>query len=220
MSPTLVYDHLAYDLGERRTLLKDLPDYVAGNYHRCLQVIEALYKATEGTKFAAQLTNTVEAAIYVSEVDLGISWQPPVFVKSGALLLDGHLVNQPLSWLSDQKYKVVREPFEKGLSHYLEAANKPARLADVVTDMYEAVEALARITTGRDRDLSGNREMFVSSLGVSDYYKGLLKNYVDYANRYRHAERQLTPRPPLSEPEVEAFIYLTGVFIRLAIQST
>ncbi len=105
------------------------------------------------------------------------------------------------------------EPFERGLSHYLED-----RLSDTVTDMYEALEALARIATGRDRELSGNREMFVSRVRASDYYKQLLRDYITYANQYRHAAQQNRPRPPLSEPEVEAFVYLTGLFIRLAIR--
>ena len=74
-------------------------------------------------------------------------------------------------WLSNPKHKTVYDPFQKGLSHYLEATNKPERLADVITDMYEAVEALARVITGRDRDLSTNREMFISRIGASEYCK-------------------------------------------------
>ena len=126
-----------------------------------------------------------------------------------------------MRWLCDLKYKTVYDPFVKGLSHYLEAQNRPDRLADVVTDMYEAVEALAKIVTGRSsKDLSGNAEKFISNVKASQHHKTLLKDYIACANEFRHAEDEGRPRPPLSEPEVESFIYLTGLFIRLAIRTT
>ncbi len=70
----------------------------------------------------------------------------------------------------------MQKPFEKGLKHLLEAHVKQDQLLDVITDMYEAVEALAKIVTERpNKDLSGNREMFISKVGASDAYKVLLK---------------------------------------------
>ena len=161
-----------------------------------------------------QVSETIRSIVRTSEVDLGIGWQPPVFVRTGAPLLDEHLVNEPRRWLAEPKYKSVRQPFEKGLSHYLEAQDRPDRLADVITDMYEAVEALAKTVTGRTgKDLSGNAEQFISEVGASRHFKTLLRNYIAYGNEFRHAEREGRPRPPLSDPEVEAFIYMTGLFI-------
>ncbi len=85
--------------------------------------------------------------------------------------------------------------------------------------MYEALEALAQIITGRPgQTLSANREMFVSRVGASDHYKKLLKDYIDYAHEFRHAAREPGARPTPSKAEVESFMYLTGIFIRLAIQ--
>jgi hypothetical protein len=79
----------------------------------------------------------------------------------------------------------VRTPFEKGLTHFLYAAKRPEVLADVVTDMYESLEALTKIVTGRsDKDLSANREMFLAKVKASDEYKKLLKHYIDYANSF------------------------------------
>ena len=83
------------------------------------------------------------------------------------------------------------------------------------------LEALAKTVTGRpDKDLSANREMFLAKVKASDEYKQLLKDYIDYANRFRHAEREGQRRPELSRKEVESFVYLTGVFIRLAMPSS
>jgi len=211
--------NIAYRLGDAFSTF-DPVRYFRGDFRRCLQAIEATYEVLVNDDLAVRLSRIVDRIIRDSEIDLGLSWQPPVFVRTGAPLLDEHLVNEPLRWLSDSRDKTVYDPFLKGLTHYLEATNRPERLGDVVTDMYEATEALARIVTGKDSELSGNRELFIKHLKVSGHYKDMLRNYIAYGNEYRHAARQGNPRPPLSEPEVESFIYLTGLFIRLAIRTT
>jgi hypothetical protein len=210
---------VANALGEEHNSLANLAWYAGGDFYRCLQVIEAAYEALESHAHRSILSTSINIVLSESEIDLGIGWQPPTFVRTGARLLDIRLVNEPLRWLSDPKYKSVYEPFEKGLSHFLEAEKKPHLLADVVTDMYEAVEALAKIVTGRkNKDLSANAELLVRTIDASEHYKQILKDYISYANEFRHAAKQGVARPKLSLREVESFVYLTGVFIRLAIQ--
>ncbi len=94
--------------------------------------------------------------------------------------------------------------------------NKPELLSDVVTDMHEALEAQAKITAGNDKDLSANAELFISKLNVSNEYKPILKGYISYANEFRHAAEQGQKKDPLSRRETESFIYVTGLFLRLA----
>jgi len=77
---------------------------------------------------------------------------------------------------------------------------------------------LAKIVTGKDKELSGNAELFISKLKLNEYYKALLKNHIDYACEYRHAARLGKGKKPLKYAEVEAFIYLTGLYMRLAIK--
>src|SRR5216684_879099 len=97
---------------------------------------------------------------------------------------------------------------KKGLSHFLEAEKKPYLLADVVTDMYESIEALSKIVTGRgNKDLSANAEMFIRSINASEHYKQILKDYISYANEFRHAVKQGNARPKPSIVEVESFVY-------------
>jgi hypothetical protein len=211
---------VASSLGIRYKQQNAIESYVGGDFQRCLQALEAVYDATEGYAVHQEVSDRISSIVRRSEIDLGVDWQPPIFVRIGAHLLDEQLVNEPLRWLSEPRYTTVYEPFEKGLHDYVEAINSPNRLSDVVTEMYVAIEALARVVTGRNRDLSGNREMFISRIGASEYYKQLLRDYITYANQYRHATQQNRTRPPLTEPEVEAFIYLTGLFIRLAIRTT
>jgi hypothetical protein len=156
----------------------------------------------------------------MAETDLAISWDSGGFKPKGAALLDERLVNDPLHWLRDEpKYQNVLAPFEKGLKHFTEAHKTPDRYRDVVRDMHEALEAIAKTVTERGKDLSGNRELFVSKLDLPKEYKEMLKLYIAYANDYRHAVGKGQQRMNPTLKDVEAFVYMTGLFIRLAIQS-
>lgn len=199
-----------------------LRDYFGNKFYECLIALEAIYEvfAAENTSEAEELSNAIQYAISFSETDLGIEWRDGVFGTSGAKLLDEALVNENLEWLADKGYQDVLVPFEKGLRHFLEAMQKPERLGDTVTDVYEAVEALAKRVTGRDRDLSANAELFISKLKLSEYYKKMLKDYIVYASDYRHAAKLGKGKKPLLRNEVEAFIYTSGLYIRLAVQQS
>jgi len=209
---------VANALGKEYHLIFDFNDYVGGDFYACLQALEAAYQALPANAQKEELDTLVQHVISQSEVDLGIRWRDGVFWPSGAKVLDEALVNDPLQWLSDPVYKNILAPFKKGLSDYLQANRYPERLSDTITDMYEAVEAMAKVATGNDRDLSANRELFVRKLRLSGYYKKMLQDYISYANQFRHAVEEGKQRVPPLAQEVEAFIYTTGLFIRLAIE--
>lgn len=231
--------HVASVMGERHDFMPDdykyvLESLVDDDFYRCLLAVEGIYTAhTEEALYAAQpddredhnisagiLSLDIQRILDLSEVELGIAWKPPHFIPTGAKLLDDRLVNDSLEWLSGSRYEPVYKPFDKGLSHFLEASDKPQLLLDVITDMYEALEAMAKVMVGNNKDLSANRERFVNELPVSEKYKRLLKEYVAYANDFRHGDSQNQPRSEPAHAEVESFVYLTGLFIRLAVEST
>jgi len=194
---------------------------VGDNFEQNLRAVEGVYEAfgqLVAPHYQQQVAQGVEKCLRNAESDLGIKWENGAFYPSGAKLLDEHLVNDPLHWLRAKGYKNAVEPYEKGLRHLLEARKRPELAQDVVTDAYEAIEALAKVITGRtEKDLSGNQELFIAKVKASDAYKKLLKDYIEYANLFRHAEKEGKPRPKISLEEAESFIYLTGVFIRLAV---
>ena len=226
----LEYDSVSYNkeamyniatrLGVEYDYNRKFHEYVRNKFYDCLIVLEAIYEVfIRGNSYeAGKLVSLIQYAISLSETDIGIEWRNGAFWPSGAKLLDEALVNENLKWLADKGYHDVLVPFEKGLRHFLESHTKSERLGDVITDVCEAVEALAKVVTGRDRDLSSNAELFISKLKLSDYYKKMLKDYIDYANDYRHAAKLGEKKKPLARNEVEAFIYMSGLFIRLAVQ--
>jgi hypothetical protein len=154
----------------------------------------------------------------MTEADLGVEWRDGLFHKKGATLLDAQLVNDPLRWARNKGLDQVVAPLEKALAHLLDSERRPEVLNDVITDAYESLESLAKFVTGRDKDLSANRELFLSKLNASDKYKVILKEYIDYAQAFRHGAGPNSPRATIEYREAESFVYVTGIFIRLAIE--
>ena len=211
---------IANSLGERFDERSTFDTYVRGDFYRCLQVLEALYP-TLGEQSGSQFTKQLDSIIFQSEVDLGIRWKNGNFLPSGAKLLDEALVNANLDWLSAPQYQNVLVPFQKGLSEFLQGQRDPNKSIDTVRDMYEALEAMAKVITGKtNRDLSANRQLFVKKLGLSNHYAKMLSDYIDYACEFRHAVEAGLSRTPPPLQEVEAFIYTTGLFLRMALQNT
>lgn len=208
-----VADELGVEYDERT----DFRRYTGGEFLKVLQALEAFYKAVS-FGYREALDSTITKTLNEAELDLGIRWEKGRFIRSGAKLLDESLVNESLHWLVDQRYESVFQPYSKALEHFLQATKRPEVLSDVITDTYEALEALAKIITGRDKDLSANAESFLKEVKASEAYKKILKEYIAYANNFRHGVSDQSKKPNLSIAEVESFIYLTGIFIRLAIQ--
>lgn len=197
-----------------------LINFVGKDFQRNLRALEGLYAAFGEIGYSphqGRLSAAIERLLVNAEVDLGIRWDKGLFYPSGAALLDERLVNDSLHWLRERKYESVVKPLEKGLRHLLDARKRPELAEDVVTDAYEALEALAAIVTERKKDLSANQELFIAAVKASDGYKKLLKEYIAYANTFRHAKEQNKPRPKVSLEEAESFVYLTGIFIRFAV---
>jgi hypothetical protein len=102
-----------------------------------------------------------------TEIDIGIRWEDGHFLPAGAPVLDSALVNNPLNLLNTPEYKGVSVAFGKGLDHFLHSTKNPSLLTDVLTDMYEALEAIAKLVCQNEKELSANREGFISSLGLA-----------------------------------------------------
>jgi len=194
-------------------------EYVGDDFQRTLLATETLYSLIDPLNYGSYLQEfeeLVEQTLADCELDIGVRWHKGKFYPSGAQILDDRLVNDPLRWLRESGHQTALDPFEKALEHLLRSQKNPKFLADVITDVYEALEAMAKIVTGSKKDLSANQEAFIKKVKASDDYKKILKEYVSYGCEFRHALEAGEKRPQISQKEAESFIYLTGLFIRLA----
>jgi hypothetical protein len=213
--------NIAIKLGQEIKDATSLEEYYEDDYYKCVQTLEELYISLikqRRKKIAQAIAKTIKDILNKSEFDLGIEWKNGQFILKGAEILDKELINKSLDWLDKNKYRGVYNPFSLGLKHFLESEKNPDLLNNVIRDMYEALEALAKIITNRNKDLSANKDLFISKVKASNEYKAILKAYINYANNYRHAESLNKERAELKPNEVESFIYLTGLFIRFCIK--
>lgn len=194
---------------------------VGEDFLDCLQAIEGIFNTSRRILLRDSIESTVKELIASSPCDLGIKWENGHFSRTGAKLLDDVLVNENLKWLEDPGLKHIHKPFNKGLLLYSESIRDPEKLSDVVTDMYEALEATAKWFLKNGKDLSGNQQEFINRLGLPSSYGRMLKEYIDYANQLaRHAKNPEKSPYKIPPSEAENFIYLTGLFIRLAIKKS
>lgn len=207
--------HICSKLGEQWRGHGCLSSVVNYDFEKSLQAIEALYAHP---KFVGLANDGIALILQDTEIDIGVRWENGRFLPSGAPVLDQKLVSDVLGILSSSQHKGVSDAFMKGLDHFLNSIQKPELFPDVLRDMYDALEALAKIICKNDRDLSANREKFISDLKLADSYKRMLKEYIEYANDFaRHAGPAGKQKPLPVRREVEGFMYLTGLFIRLAL---
>ncbi len=206
---------VATGMGKKYEYGYSFDKYIDSDFLNTLQALEIIHDCIGGQIYKKQIDKTIKELIIMSEVDLDITWSNGNFYPSGVKEFDEELVNMPLKWLRLKGYENVLQPFEKGLKHYLQSLKNPEFLADVITDMYESLEGLAKQITGRNKDLSANKELFIKEIQTTDSYKEILKQYIKYANKFRHAVTINKKRTELNRLEVESFIYLTVTGVRL-----
>jgi len=184
------------------------------DFQKTLLVLCALYRhiglLDSREKGQKCLSAGIEAALSRCACDIGVTWKEGFFYPAGAEELDKPLVEETLTWLGD--YPDERKDYERALQCY----SAGEALGDVIKNCYSAVEGVARKVLGNQKTLDNNKDELLAKLNLSDGWKSLLANYIKYAHDYRHASAE---RHEIKKQEAEAYFYMTGLIIRLTIES-
>jgi len=156
------------------------------------------------------LSQMIELILSKCTCDIGVRWKDGFFYPSGAEELDKPLIGETLHWLRD--YPSEKRDYRAALRNYMVGDS----LADVVKNCYSAVEGVARNILKNDKTLDNNKDALLRKIGLSDGWKAILGTYINYAHDYRHASEQ---RHAITKQEAEAYLYMTGLIIRLTIES-
>ena len=190
-----------------KTLTKD-------DFTTTLQVLLALYVHIEmqsdkkmGQKW---LSDRIKISLSRCTLDIGVRWKDGFFYPSGAEELDKPLIEESLTWLND--FPNEGKDFRTALQCFMAGDS----LTDVIKNCYSAVEGVVRAVLGNDRTLDNNKIELLAKINLSDGWKSLLANYINYAHDYRHASPE---RHDITKQEAEAYLYMTGLIIRLTIES-
>jgi hypothetical protein len=158
----------------------------------------------------SELTNVFDASITdilsLSNSVLGINYRQGMFFPKGEEILDNDLIGHSLSTLS--AFPNEDKDLRKALEYYYEGSKY-----GVIEYCYRCVEGIGRNILKNNKTLIDNKADLIKSIGLSDHWKKILANYIEYGNEYgRHASEK---RHEFKEVEVEAYLYTTCVLVRL-----
>jgi len=190
-----------------RTLTRD-------DFDKTLLVLCILYEHIEYSSDheAGQdrLSYKINSILSLCSCDIGIRWKEGFFYPAGAEELDESLIEETLTWLND--YPDERKDYKRALECYSGNQTSP----DVIKNCYSAVEGIARNVLGSKKTLDKNKDELLKKMDLSDGWNSILATYINYAHNYRHASPE---RHKIKEQEAEAYLYMTGLIIRLIIES-
>ena len=195
------------------TSMPGLRSLTNDNYNQTLKITSLLFKYFSEDKYGYEekrevIYEWVETALSNSNLDLGIEWKEGMFYPKGADLLDKKLIEDPLGWLGN--FSDTKSDYKKALSCFLKK-----EYPEVIDHSYLAIEGLVRSVLKNKKTLDNNKKELISKLKLSQQWKSFLDKFTDYANDFkRHASAN---RNNINPKEVEAFMYLTGLLIRLII---
>jgi len=192
-------------------IVPSLRTITSEDFSQTLRVLILLYQYfDDDSKRQEDISNWIEVALSNATVDLGVKWKKGMFYSSGAKSLDEKLVEDPFDWL--ENYPDEKQDFLKALENYTSK-----KYDAVVIDCYLAVEGLVRKVLKNRRTLENNRVELLKKIGLSQEWKAFLNKNLKYANEAkRHAADK---RHTINPQEVEAFLYFTGLLVRLIIES-
>jgi hypothetical protein len=166
-------------------------------------------------KAFGHLQKMITQAIHESAIDLGFMYKDGKFYRTGAKELDQTLLIETLDWLKE--FPVTRNTFDEALREYLRKD-----YADAITKCYSALESLVKEFLRSDRGLDKLVSELLSKLSLSDQWKDILVHFCNYAHEFgsRHGKRDSAQVKKLEQCEVEAYIYQTGLLMRLICLAT
>ncbi|MGA2823579.1 MAG: hypothetical protein ABSE72_08650 [Bacteroidales bacterium] len=174
------------------------------NILKLLVLVRQYYQ--ENAKRLTFLDESIEGLLKLSGTELGISYKSGMFFPKGEELLDHELIEYSLSSLSSYPNE------DKDLRNALENYRAGSKYG-VIENCYRCIEGLSRQILNNKGTLIDNKIDLIKSSGLSNHWKKILANYIDYGNEYgRHASEN---RHDFSQFEVEAYLYMTCVLVRL-----
>ncbi len=209
-----IKDELKFKLGEMEMVYID--DYFTKirTFEEYLMVYEIFLNILN--KFSSssyeEFKKRIKEAINESAIDLGIVFENDKFMLKGAEELDKKLILETLDWIND--YPNTRELFDGALKEYL-----LGDYADAITKCYSSIENLAQTFLNSDKSLDNLVQDLLRELNLPQQWKSILNNYCDYAHKFSSRHGNAGNKEPVKFKDVEAYIYFTGILIRLIIQT-
>ena len=208
-SADIIKDHNRFN-PYGRTKIPSLRILSGDNLYKTMEILVAAYEYfKKDEEWKLKIEEAIKSAMGSSLIELGFRWKQGTFYKAGATILDEKLIEDPYEWLA--QYPDEKKEFEEAIISLM-----GKKYNDSVISCYLVIEGLVRKILSNRKTLENNIENILKNLKLSQSWKSILKNYIDYANEFRrHASDN---RNKIDPAESEAYLYLTGLIVRLLIE--
>jgi hypothetical protein len=213
---TDVFDDMELILGKKIYSFFD-DTLIGSTLEENLAIIAILLKILKERKESAAyklLKSRLEGSINLSLVDLGIVFEKDMFIKRGTEILDKTAVLEPLQWLTN--YPTIKKYFENALQYYL-----TKKYPDAMTNAYSALESIVKTVLNSNKRLDKLIPDLLSLLSLPKQWSAILAKYCEFAHEFstRHGKKESETKDDIAPKDAEAYIYFTGLMIRLIIRT-
>lgn len=194
--------------------------FTRNDFERTLLFIEVIYNYFRATREydREQWLTDIDKAVAISldqPISLGVSWREGKFYPEGAEEMDHKLILDVLKWL--EKYPKSQALFNNALDHYSQSLADPIKRKDVISNSFQSLEKLTKdfLQTTKD-SFDNNFGELVTRLNLDKKWVTIINSYKELSKEFgRHAGRDdFIPE----KEDTEAFLYLSGLIMRLILQ--
>ncbi|MFA6423914.1 MAG: hypothetical protein WCV83_01210 [Candidatus Magasanikbacteria bacterium] len=194
-----------------------------GVFEKTLILVEIFYDYLSthsipgtGEKQWSENINKIVAYALNQPVSLGISWRDGKFYPEGAEEFDEKLISDVLKWL-EQKPK-IQALYKNALDQYSQSLSDNIKRKDVMSNAFQAVEQLTQEYLKSPKpSFDNNFNSLVDKLVIDKEWKKIFNSYKELSKEFgRHAGSGDSFIP--TQEDTEAFLYLSGLIMRLILE--
>ncbi|MDO6431535.1 hypothetical protein Q4E93_13100 [Flavitalea sp. BT771] len=192
------------------SLFMNLGSVAANDFHRMVEILIATLKTSKANPpLYSFIDQSIHSIMHRATAALGVSYDSGMFYPAGEPALDQDLINHSLRVLAG--YPAEDKDLRLALDDY-----RADKKDGIVETCYRCLEGLTRQVLSNGKTLINNKADLLRRLGLTDPWNSTLAAYIDFGNDYgRHASAE---RHDATEAEVEAYLYLTCLLVRLIVK--
>lgn len=203
-------DNYGYSL-----IIPSLRSLTNDDFYKTLKMIVLLYKYfDDNEEWKNKISKWVTIAISNAEKDLGIRWSDGMFYSSGAEFLDEHLIDDIIGVLQTEDRKAILIAYKKGLKEFWESRSDRNKFKNVIRDMQLSLDEASKVLIS-DKNVGFQyllKDKKWDKIIANKYYQKIFFQLNELADKLvKHKSDE-----EFDIIEIETFIYLTGIFLRVA----